>query len=204
VYFPLHEPTFAFQNWLLEERAERRSRNEKLVQALRERNVDITLQEVEERGRSLTGRPHFARLLVEKGYAANFEDAFHKYLGEDAPSYVERDSSTTEEVIALARAGGGIPVLAHPIRLALSRATEAAVLAHLQKAGLAGLEVYHSEHSPALQTYYRELADKLNLLPTGGSDFHGTVKPDIDLGSGRANNIKVPVEFLDGLRRFVG
>ena len=87
-------------------------------------------------------------------------------------------------------------MLAHPIRLSLPRATEAAMLAHLKEAGLAGLEVYHSEHPPALQAYYRELAAELKLLPTGGSDFHGAVKPDIELGSGRANNVRVPVEFL--------
>ena len=133
---------------------------------------------------------------------ANFDDAFRKYLGEDAPTYVERESKVTEDVVAFARASGGIPVLAHPIRLSLPRITEAAMFEHLQRSGLAGLEVYHSEHPPALQAYYRELAAELNLLPTGGSDFHGAVKPDIELGSGRANNVRVPVEFLEGLRRF--
>ena len=203
VYFPAHEPSKGFQDSIQEERAERRSRNEKLVKALQERGVDITLREVEERGRTLAGRPHFARILVEKGYVPNFDEAFRQYLGEDAPSYVERESKTTEEVVAFARAGGGIPVLAHPIRLSLPRATEAAMFEHLQQAGLVGLEVYHSEHPPALQAYYRELAARLNLLPTGGSDFHGAVKPDIELGSGRANNVRVPAEFLEGLRRFM-
>ncbi len=202
VYFPANQPSKGFQDSIEEERAERRSRNEKLVKALRERGVDITLQEVEERGRTLAGRPHFARILVEKGYVANFDDAFRQYLGEDAPSYVERESKTTEEVVAFARAGGGIPALAHPIRLSLPRAAEAAMFAHLKEAGLAGLEVYHSEHPPALQAYYRELAGKLKLLPTGGSDFHGAAKPDIELGSGRGNNVRVPVEFLEGLRSF--
>jgi predicted metal-dependent phosphoesterase TrpH len=203
VYFPARDPSPEFQSWLAEQRADRRSRNAKLAKALQDRGVDITLQEVEARGRTLAGRPHFARLLVEKGYAANFEDAFHKYLGEDAPSFVERDSNTTEEVIALARQGGGIPVVAHPIRIGLARAPEHDALARLKQAGLVGLEVYHSDHPPAMQTYYRHLADELELLPTGGSDFHGDVKPDIELGSGRANNVRVPVEFLQGLRRFV-
>jgi predicted metal-dependent phosphoesterase TrpH len=203
VYFPNHEPLRGFQDWIEEERAERRSRNGKLVNALQERGVDITLREVEDRGRTLAGRPHFARILVEKGYVANFDEAFRKYLGEEAPTYVERDSRTTEEVIAFARSAAGIPVLAHPIRLSLPRAAEAATLRQLKEAGLLGLEVYHSEHPPALQAYYRDLAAELQLLPTGGSDFHGAAKPDIELGSGRANNVRVPVEFLEGLRRFV-
>jgi hypothetical protein len=64
-----------------------------------------------------------------------------------------------------------------------------------------GLEVYHSEHSPALQKYYVELAKELELLPTGGSDFHGpSVKPDIELGTGRGGNVRVPMAFLNGLR----
>jgi predicted metal-dependent phosphoesterase TrpH len=204
VYFPTNEPSRGFQDWLEEERAERRSRNQKLVKALQARGLDITLREVEERGRTLAGRPHFARILVEKGYVANFDDAFRQYLGEDAPSYVERESKVTEDVVAFARASGGVPALAHPIRLSLPRATEAAMFQHLKQAGLAGLEVYHSEHPPALQAYYRELAAELELLPTGGSDFHGAVKPDIELGSGRENNLRVPLEFLEGLRRFVG
>ena len=203
VYFPCGEPSHAFQAWLDEQRADRRSRNELLAAALRERGVDITLAEVEARGRTLTGRPHFARILVEKGYAANFDDAFRKYIGEQAPSYVERDSNTTEEVIDFAREGGGIPVLAHPIRIGLTRATEPGVLGRLKDAGLAGLEVYHSEHPPALQAYYRALAANLGLLPTGGSDFHGAAKPGVKLGSGVHNNVQVPLEFLEGLRHFV-
>ena len=201
VYFPSGESSQAFQAWLDDQRADRRSRNERLAAALRERGVDITLAEVEARGRTLTGRPHFARILVEKGYAANFDDAFRKYIGEQAPSYVERDSNTTEEVIGFAREAGGIPVIAHPIRIGLTRASEPGVLARLRNAGLAGLEVYHSEHSPPLQTYYRELAAGLGLLPTGGSDFHGAAKPGVELGSGVRNNVHVPLEFLEGLRR---
>ncbi len=203
VYFPSREPSAEFHRWLEEQRTDRRSRNEKLAKALQGRGVDITLEEVEARGRTLAGRPHFARILLEKGYVTNFEDAFEKYLGEDAPTYVERESGTTEEVIALARKGGGIPVVAHPIRIGLARANEPVVLERLKEAGLVGLEVYHSDHPPALQIHYRALADEFELLPTGGSDFHGSIKPDVELGSGRAHNVSVPFEFLERLRSFV-
>jgi predicted metal-dependent phosphoesterase TrpH len=148
----------------------------------------------------MAGRPHFARILVEKGYAANSEDAVQRYIGETAPSYVERESQTTEEAIEIVRAGGGIPVVAHPVRLALPHAIERQVLQHLKDAGLLGLEVYHSEHSPNLQAHYLRLADELKLLPTGGSDFHGAVKPGVKLGTGLRNNIRVPREFLDRMR----
>jgi predicted metal-dependent phosphoesterase TrpH len=200
-YFVSHAPGLEFVSWLSETRRERADRNEKLAASLRANGVDITLAEVEKKGRSLTGRPHFARVLVEKGYAKSLEDAFQRYLGEDAPSYVHRESLTTAETVALVRAGGGIPVVAHPIRLGMDRAAERAFLEEAKAAGLMGLEVYHSEHSPALQQYYLGLAGELDLLPTGGSDYHGpSVKPGIELGSGRNGNVSVPMAFLTGLR----
>ncbi len=202
-YFVSHAPGSEFVSWLSETRRERAERNEKLAASLRANGVEITLADVEKKGRSLTGRPHFARVLVEKGYAKSLEDAFQRYLGEEAPSYVHRESLTTAETVALVRAGGGIPVVAHPIRLAMDRAAERAFLEEAKAAGLLGLEVYHSEHSPALQQYYLGLAHELGLLPTGGSDYHGpSVKPDIELGTGRKGNVSVPLAFLTGLRAF--
>ncbi len=200
-YFPLTPPNDAFLEWLDEARAERRSRNLKLIESLQEVGVKITLAEVEARGRSLAGRPHFARILVDKGYALSLEDAFQRYLGEEAPSYVHRDSQSTEETVAVIRSGGGIPVVAHPIRLGLNEPQERAALARCKDAGLLGLEAFHSEHSPERQAYYLNLAKELGLTPTGGSDYHGpSVKPDIELGTGRKGNVQVPKSFLDGLR----
>jgi predicted metal-dependent phosphoesterase TrpH len=102
----------------------------------------------------------------------------------------------------IVRSGGGIPVVAHPIRVGLPHdAIERNWLASLKADGPLGLEVYHSEHDSALQAYYVRLAEELALIPTGGSDFHGSVKPDIELGTGRRGNIHVPYEFLTGLKR---
>jgi predicted metal-dependent phosphoesterase TrpH len=199
-YFPTHEPSSAFNAWLSGERDDRRRRNRHLVEALQHRDVDITLEEVEARGRSLAGRTHFAHILVDKGYASNSEDAFRRYLGETAPSYVERQSLSTAEVVRMIREGGGIPGVAHPIRLHLARQQEREVLLRLKHSGLLALEVYHSDHPPESQAYYRQLAEELDLLPTGGSDFHGTAKPDIKLGTGLRGNLRVPLEFLDRLR----
>lgn len=200
-YFPLQAPGSEFIGWLDETRRERAARNAKLIASLRAAGVDITLEEVEARGRSLTGRPHFARVLMDKGYAKSMEDAFRRYLGEEAPSYVHRESLSSPETIALVRRGGGIPVVAHPIRLNLDAGLERRFLGEAKDAGLLGLEVVHSDHSPEMQLRYAQLAADLSLLPTGGSDFHGpTVKPDIELGTGRAGNVKVPAAFLNGLR----
>lgn len=200
-YFLSNEPTAVFTAWLENERIERRSRNERLAKRLQGEGIDITLEEVEARGRSLAGRPHFARILVEKSYARSSEEAFSRYLGETAPSFVPRQSKTAEEVIGIVRSAGGVPVIAHPVRLGLPRAEERELLLRYRKAGLLGLEIYHSEHSPELQAHYRQLAEELQLLPSGGSDFHGAIKADVQLGTGRSGNIRVPARFLENMRR---
>ena len=200
-YFPSGEPSWGFTQWLSGQRDERRNRNERLAEKLRARGVDIRLEEVEARGKSLAGRPHFARVLVEKGYASNADDAFRRYIGEDAPTFVERQSLSSEEVVGFIRSGGGLPAVAHPIRLSLPHdESERRVLLRLKDAGLAGLEVIHSEHSAELQRYYLGLAEGLNLLPVGGSDFHGSAKTDIALGSGRSGNVRVPLNWLERMR----
>jgi 3',5'-nucleoside bisphosphate phosphatase len=200
-FFPFGEPSKDFEAWLETQREDRRDRNKRLIASLARQGVDITLEEVEAAGRSLTSRPHFAKVLVEKGYASSHDDAFERYIGEDAPAFVERQNPATETVIQLIRSGGGIPVVAHPVRLMLPHdAVERDVLLRLKQAGLLGLEVYHSEHSPELQRYYVDLAAELGLLPSGGSDFHGAAKPDTKLGSGRNGNIRVPFEFLENMR----
>jgi 3',5'-nucleoside bisphosphate phosphatase len=203
-YFLSGSPSPAFEDWLTGQQQERQSRNRKLAAALKERGVDITVEEVESRGRSLAGRPHFASLLIEKGYAKDFRDAFARFLGEEAPTFIQRESKTTEDAIRMVRMGGGIPVIAHPIRIGLTPEQEERALTDWKAAGLVGLEVCHSEHSAEKQAYYRRLADKFGLLPSGGSDFHGvSVKPNVQLGSGIAGNVRAPREFLDTLRAFV-
>ena len=200
-FFPFGDPSKEFEEWLETQREDRRDRNKRLIASLSRQGVDITLEEVEAAGKSLTSRPHFAKVLVEKGYASSHDDAFERYIGEDAPAFVERQNPATEQVIQLIRAGGGIPVVAHPVRLMLPHdEVERDVLLRLKKAGLLGLEVYHSEHSPELQRYYLNLANELELLPSGGSDFHGAAKPDTKLGSGRNGNVRVPFAFLQNIR----
>lgn len=199
-YFVSKEPSPTFAAWLEGERLERRDRNSQLARKLQNEGVAITLEEVESRGRSLAGRPHFARILVEKGYARDAEEAFRRYLGEGAPSFVARQSKTAEEVIGIVRSAGGMPVIAHPVRLELPPDKERELLKEYRSAGLAGLEVYHSEHSAELQNHYGQLAKELNLVPTGGSDFHGAIKPDIELGRGLRGNVRVPRDILDKLR----
>ena len=204
-YFLCEPPSFAFRHWLSELQAERKARNIKLIANLRASGVEIELGEVEALGRSLAGRPHFARILVQKGYSKSTDHAFRDYLGETAPGFVERESPDIALAIQQVIAGGGIPVAAHPIRLGLRDAEdEEAAIADMRDAGLQGLEVYHSDHSPADAARYSSLAGKYGLAVTGGSDFHGANKPKIGLGSGMGGNVIVPKQVLDNLRKLCG
>lgn len=200
-YFINEPPPPSFRDWLNELQEERRDRNRRLIASLRSAGVDISLEEVERVGRTLTGRPHFARVLIQKGYASNSEEAFRNYLGESAPSYVERHAPLLAEGIQRVLAAGGLPSLAHPIRLGIrDRAREEALIGEMRQAGLRAIEVYHSDHRPPDVERYATMAEKLGLAVTGGSDFHGGAKPHIALGTGLNRNLNIPRWVLDALR----
>jgi len=201
-YF-LHKPPSAqFRSWLRDLLRSRRERNLRLIDKLQSMGVEITLQEVERVGRTLTGRPHFARVLVQKGYAVNSEEAFRKYLGESASAFVERQQPEANLGIQQIRAGGGLPVLAHPGRLGIrDPEIEEHLISSLKDAGLRGIEVYHSDHRPTDVERYSRLAKKCGLAVSGGSDFHGDVKPRVALGTGVEGNVNVPRSVLEKLRR---
>jgi predicted metal-dependent phosphoesterase TrpH len=200
-YFLHRPPPAEFREWLGELITGRRDRNQRLIASLREQGIDIELGEVEKLGRTLTGRPHFARLLIQKGYVRSFDEAFRRYLGELAPSYVERYAPYVKAAIQRVVEAGGLPVLAHPIRLGF-RDTEAEekFIVELRDAGLRGIEVFHSDHGPREVERYAGIARKYNLAVSGGSDFHGEVKPQISLGTGYDGNLNIPRSVLDGLR----
>jgi hypothetical protein len=200
-YFLRQPPSADFREWLDELIAGRRDRNQRLIESLKEQGVDIELSEVERLGRTLTGRPHFARVLIQKGYVSNFDEAFRRYLGETAPTYVERFAPYVAEAIQRVIDAGGLPVLAHPIRLGFrDPEAEEKFIGDLRDAGLGGIEVFHSDHRPADMERYAGIARKYNLAVSGGSDFHGDVKPQISLGTGNNGNLNIPKSVLDGLR----
>jgi hypothetical protein len=186
-----------FRTWVLTMQASRRERNLRLAARLQELGLDITLEEATARGRGMTGRPHFARIMVEKGYVKNIQQAFDDYLGEGAKGYVERYEPTLAQGVERIRTAGGIASLAHPVRL---KEDLASILPGLRDAGLNAIEAYHSDHSPELTELYLSLAHSHDLLITGGSDFHGAVKPGIELGTGRSGNLRIPNEIVDCLK----
>jgi predicted metal-dependent phosphoesterase TrpH len=196
-YFLSTDGLGEFRSWIRELQAARRDRNIRLVARLQELGMDITLEEAERRGRGMTGRPHFAQLLVEKGYVPNLRQAFDEYLDESAKGYVYRREPTFAEGVKWIRDAGGISSLAHPIRV---RGDVRGLMPELCGMGLAAIEAYHSDHSPEHTALYLDLARRHGLQVTGGSDFHGVVKPDVSLGTGCAGNLKIPEDLLQRLR----
>jgi 3',5'-nucleoside bisphosphate phosphatase len=200
-YFPLTPPSTEFRAWLDSILEARRDRNIRLIAKLQSLGVDITLAEVETMGRTLTGRPHFARVLVDKGYAKDIQSAFDLYLDESARGFVHRQEVPMEEALERILAAGGVPSLAHPIRVAKNNWEKlAGYVEDLAGMGLRAIEVHHSDHSPENVSFYSSLAERFNLGITGGSDFHGDNKPMISLGTGKRNNLHVPDELLQDLK----
>ncbi len=200
-YFPVAPPSDKLRAWLGWMLGMRRDRNIRLIAKLQSLGVDITLKEVEKIGRTLTGRPHFARILVQKGYATDIQNAFDIYLDETARGFVQRQEVPMEEALERILASGGVPTLAHPIRVAKNNWEKlAAYVEDLAGLGMRAIEVYHSDHSPENVSYYASLAERFNLGMTGGSDFHGANKPLISLGTGKRNNLNVPDSLAENLK----
>ena len=196
-YFLGDDGLRGFRDWVLEMQASRRERNERLAARLRELGFDITVEEAQARGRGMTGRPHFAEIMVEKGYAANYRQAFDDYLDESAKGYVYRREPQFAEAVAQILKAGGIASLAHPVRV---KGDVAAMMPELRDAGLNAIEAYHSDHGARETELYLGLAKRYGLMVTGGSDFHGAPKPEVLLGTGCAGNLHLPDDLVEKLR----
>jgi hypothetical protein len=136
------------------------------------------------------GRMHLARTMVKEGLVNSTFEAFKKYIGDKGPGYVLNFKLSPRECIDLIKSCGGIAVLAHPYIINRDE-----FIPRFVEFGLQGLEVYYSEHSQSMVNFYLDLAKKFNLLVTGGSDFHGQVKPDVKMG-----DIKIPYELVEKLK----
>ncbi|MBI3595634.1 MAG: PHP domain-containing protein [Nitrospirae bacterium] len=180
----------------------RKERNPKIVQKLQGLGLNITYDEVvAASGGGQVGRPHFAKVLIQKGYVSSMHEAFERYLKKGAPGYVEKFRFSPQEAIAAIHEAGGVAVLAHPFTLYKEpSAMLDPLLGVLAGNGLDGMEVVYSTYSEEQSRYYRELAEKYHLLASGGSDFHGAHKPGIDLGVGMGK-LQIPFELLEPLRK---
>lgn len=182
-------------------RESRHSRNPQIIERLRALGLDVTYEEVRAlAGTDAVGRPHIARLLMDKHYVTSAKDAFDRYLADGRPAYVARELPSPADAIAWIRAAGGVAVLAHPTWAKVSGEGLNALLTTLKAEGLGGIEVHYSTHTKRQTTEYLDLAKRLDLLITGGSDFHGITKPDIEVGTGRGG-LKVSQKLLDPLKK---
>jgi predicted metal-dependent phosphoesterase TrpH len=181
-------------------RADRRARNRALVGRLAELGVPVSWDEVvaEAGGEEGVGRPHFARVLVRYGAAQDIDDAFERWLADDRPAYVPKARLGADVVARLARASGGVAVLAHPLSLGLAPPALAAIVDELAEAGLSGIEAVYGSYLPDERRMLADLARRAGLVATGGSDFHGTFKPDLSVGVGRGD-LHVPDDTLSAL-----
>ena len=153
-----------------------------IVQKLNSLGFEITFEQVlKKAGKADSmGRPHIARLLLEKGYVSTIREAFEKYIGHGGPAYVERHKLMPGDVIALIKDCGGVPVLAHPGILSSSLYIDLCI-----REGIQGIEVYHSRHTEEQAAVFREIARRHDLIVTGGSDCHGEFKFDGKMLMGR-------------------
>ena len=169
------------------QQAARKNRNPEIIKRLRSLGMDMSLAEViaASEPNAQIGRPHIARLMVQKGFVPSINEAFDQYLGKGSPAYLDKPRIEAGEAISLIDAAGGVAVLAHPGLLKMpDDAAYDALIAKLASMGLGGIEVFYPGHTSGQVCLFSSLATKYHLLVTGGSDFHGAVNPDVKLGAG--------------------
>jgi predicted metal-dependent phosphoesterase TrpH len=178
----------------------RKNRNPAIITRLNELGISITLDEVrKEAGEGQLGRPHIAQLMVKKRVVASIDAAFDQFLGTGKPAYVDKQRVECFKAIEIILAAGGVPVLAHPGLLDFKEENQLEeLIGRLKQAGIQGVEVYYSGHTPDQTRLFAELAKRHDLLMTGGSDFHGAIQPEIEMGSGQGDLI-VPFELFEKL-----
>jgi predicted metal-dependent phosphoesterase TrpH len=178
----------------------RAKRNPKMVQKLRELGVEISYDEVlRASGGGQVGRPHFAYVLLEKGYVNTMQEAFDRYLRRGAPAYVDKFRFNPKEAMDLIRKARGIPVLAHPFTLHLPPHQLNALLHELTQWGLMGIEIYYPEHTGDQVSFYKGLAETHSLLVTGGSDYHGIEDGNVEIGMG-PGNMRLSYSMVEAMR----
>jgi hypothetical protein len=177
----------------------RDTRNRRMADLLTGLGLPVTYEELQaEAGGSGAGRPHVASILVRKGVVASVQEAFDVWLAKGRPAYVDKDRLLPADALRLARASGGVPVLAHPLSLGLAPSDLDRAVGELADQGLCGLEAIYGRYHPDQRAALSELAATHGLVVTGGSDHHGTYKPDLHVGVG-TGDLDVPAAVLEDL-----
>ncbi|QGY39839.1 PHP domain-containing protein [Pseudodesulfovibrio cashew] len=183
-------------DWVIEGRL---TRNHEIVEKLRAQGVNITYEAVAARADGTIGRPHFAQELVHLGVVSSINEAFQVWIGDNGRAYVPKRKLKPKQALDILNNIGATSILAHPFALGLNMKQTEKLVAEFKEMGLDGLEVIYSEHSEEQTKGYWDMAVRHNLLISGGSDFHGEVKPHIELGTGKGG-LHVPDELLMAMK----
>ncbi len=196
VYF-LEPGPGPFEDSLTALQGSREERNRAMATRLTDLGLDVSYDEAaEEAGGTGIGRPHFAAMLVRKGHVTDIKEAFDRFLATGRPGYVPRRRLEAIEAVQLARAAAAVPVIAHPHTIGVSRDDYSNAFGDLVDAGLGGIEAYYAQYEPPIREHLADVCRQLGIVPTGGSDYHGSYKPGLSVGSGRGDLV-VPDETVD-------
>lgn len=187
---------------LAEVRAGREMRNREILDALARLGLAVDPARLRP-GPGLVGRPHIAAALVRAGYVATPQDAFDLYLAQGRPAYRPRPRLSAADAVRLTRRSGGAAVLAHPHTIAADAGTYAAALTAFRDLGGDGIECYYPDYPPRLRRHLAAVTRRLGMIPTGGSDYHGSLRPGPALGIG-PGDLAVPDEAAAEIRRAAG
>jgi predicted metal-dependent phosphoesterase TrpH len=193
------EPGSPLDLGLVDIRTGREERNIEMIAALNALGYPVTYDrvlQISEKG--VAGRPHIAQALVEVGAVATEAEAFDRLLTSGAPAYRDRKRMTMELAVSLIRESGGVAAVAHPHTVASSADGFSAAFARFADLGVTGVECWYPEYPPEQREAMAKMATRYGLVPTGGSDYHGTHKPDLAVGTGRGD-LAVPDRVLEQL-----
>lgn len=182
----------------------RLNRNLSMCRLFQNDGIDMTLEKLQAgHPDTVITRAHFARVLMEEGIVKNKDQAFKKYLNPNCKYYIPVPDMSSEEAIELIASYGKASFIAHPLLYHMNYNEIDEMIAYFASKGLTGVEVCHSTTNSYDSGRLRNIAAKYNLLTSGGSDFHGTIKPDISIGSGRGD-LRVTLQHLTNLKEHCG
>lgn len=183
-----------------EQQEERIISNRKYLKVLMEHGFPITDEDVKKVApHGGVGRAHYAKIMMEHGWVSSVKEAFDLYLGVGMPCYIEREVITPERAIEIIHNAGGLAFFAHPHQTKLPWNELHDFICHLKNHGLDGIEGYYSEYTPEMHTRFMSTAKELDLLISGGSDFHAEMKPHIQIGVGMGN-LSIPYSVLENIK----
>ncbi len=175
-------------------------RNQKMCQSLASDGIDITYEKLlEENPGCVITRSHYAKYLLQHGYTTSMKEAFERYIGDHCKHFIPREKITPMQAVSLINEVGGMSFLAHPTLYHMSDRVLDGLIHELKEVGLAGIEAVYSTYTQGEEASMRKFASKYNLLISGGSDFHGSIKPKLDLAIGYGK-LFIPESILDTIK----